>query len=40
MHMLDNGGMARQEIAGAVGMSRARMYALVARARAEQAAAT
>lgn len=37
MQMLDNSDMTGQEIAGAVGMSRSRMYALVARARAEQA---
>lgn len=36
MQMLDNSDMTGQEIAGAVGMSRSRMYALVARARAEQ----
>lgn len=37
MHMLDSGDMTGNEIAGAVGMSRSRMYALVARARAEKA---
>lgn len=36
MHMIDTTDMTGQEIAGAVGMSRSRMYALVARARAEQ----
>lgn len=39
MHMLDTSDMTGQEIAGAVGMSRSRMYALVARARAQQAEA-
>lgn len=36
MHMLDTIDMTGQEIAGAVGMSRSRMYALVARLRAEK----
>lgn len=36
MHMIDNTDMTGQEIAGAVGMSRSRMYALVARMRAER----
>ncbi len=36
MHMIDSTDMTGQEIAGAVGMSRSRMYALVARARAER----
>lgn len=37
MHMLDTTDMTGREIAGAVGMSRSRMYALVARMRAELA---
>lgn len=37
MQMLDSSDMTGQEIAGAVGMSRSRMYALVARARVEKA---
>lgn len=39
MQMLDQGDMTGNEIAGAVGMSRSRMYALVARMRAEQESA-
>lgn len=39
MQMLDTSDMTGSEIAGAVGMSRSRMYALVARARAEKESA-
>ncbi|MGO2746203.1 MAG: recombinase family protein [Microbacterium sp.] len=39
MQMMDSGNMTGQEIAGAVGMSRSRMYALVSRLRAEKDAA-